>query len=530
MELPVGPIQLIAAALPVIFLLVAIMCFGMGVAKAAPIGMMVAAIVSVFVFRVQPLSLLVDVGKGAWNSATILLVIWPALFSYELICQANGFQAVRRGIQSLTRHELMQILIFGWIFPSFLQGITGFGVAVAVGAPLLLSIGVTPLYSIIIVLLCHCWGATFGTLALAWDALVEQAGISGSETALAAVIAASMIWIFNLMCVLLSLWFYGKWKAIKEAGPMVAILSFILGGGELLLAPINSTVSCFLPSSVGLAAAILISRTKRYRKEWLIEDSSIMERKKQDTETKTQMGFNQAFLPYYSLTVITVICLLIPPVNALLSRWKLGFSFPETVTGYGFVTQAESLFSPMKPLTYAGTFLALSAHISFIYYQKKDIIQTSELRDIWKRTVKKCIFPTIAIFTLIIMSKFMSSSGMIYVLSQGVVSVMGRFYIIAAPFFGILGSFITSSNMSSNILMGSFQSTAARLLSVNPAITVALQTVGGILGNAFAPGCVIMGISTTGYAGKDSDILKKIMPLSFILAILFGLFGFLCLA
>ena len=530
MSIPMGPLQLAAAALPVAFLLVAIMCFGWGVAKAAPLGMVVAFVFAIFCFRSAPVSLLFEAGKGAWNAATILLVIWPALFSYELTCQVKGFQSIRRGIQSITHHELLQILIFGWIFPSFLQGITGFGVAVAVGAPLLLSLGITPLYSIVIVLLCHCWGATFGTLALAWEALIAQAGMTDAQNARAAVIAAAMIWIFNLICVLLSCWMYGRWRAIKEAGPVVALLSLILGGGEMLLAPINATVSCFLPSAVGLGVVLLISRTKRYQRDWSVSESKIMERREQETErNEAAMGFHQAFLPYYALTAITVVCLLIPPVNALLSQWKLGFSFPETITGYGFVTPAESLFSPLKPLTYAGTFLALSALVSFLYYQKKGFAQASELKDVWRRTVKKCTPPTIAILTLIIMSKFMSSSGMIYVLSQGVVSLLGRFYIIAAPFFGILGAFITSSNMSSNILMGGFQSTAAELLGIDPVVTVALQTVGGILGNAFAPGCVIMGISTTGFQGKDASILKKIIPVSIACGAAFGMFAFFVL-
>ena len=154
-------------------------------------------------------------------------------------------------------------------------------------------------------------------------------------------------------------------------------------------------------------------------------------------------------------------------------------------------------------------------------------MQTADLKEVWARTVKKCAPSTTAILTLIIMSKFMSSSGMIYVLSQSAVSLFGRFYVVVAPFFGMLGAFITSSNMSSNILLGSFQRTAADLLGISPVITVALQTVGGILGNAFAPGCVIMGLSTTGYTGKDSDILQKVIPVSATLGIIFGLFAFL---
>lgn len=529
MGIPMNPLLWAAAAVPILFLLAVIMKFGWGVAKAAPIGMVLAGFIAVICYRSSLTSLLYETQKGAWNAATILLVIWPAVFSYELTCESRGFQSIRQGIQSLTQHELQQILILGWVFPSFLQGITGFGVAVAVGAPLLLSIGVAPFYSIVIVLLCHCWGATFGTLALAWEALVAQSGISGIQLSEAAVIAAVMIWCFNLVCVLYSCWLYGRWKGLKEAAPLVFILSMIMGGGQLVLAPVNGTISCFLPSAVALGAVFLFSRTKRYQQSWAIKDSKIMERRGTDQMVQHVMSFHQAFLPYYALTVITVICLLVPPVNRVLELWKIGYSFPETVTGYGFITQAEVFFSPLKPLTYAGTFLLASSVISFFYYKRKGYIKSRDLAAVWHRTAHKCKSPTIAILCFIILSKFMGSSGQIYVLSQGIVGILGRFYVIAAPFFGMMGAFITSSNMSSNILLGNFQMTAAGILAVNPAVTVALQTVGGVLGTAFTPGCVIMGISTTGFSGSEGEILKTIIPVSAGCGLLFGVAAYLFL-
>ena len=65
-------------------------------------------------------------------------------------------------------------LLICWLFSSFLQGITGFGVPVAVCAPILIALGVQPLWSVIITLLGHAWANTYGTFALAWDALITQ--------------------------------------------------------------------------------------------------------------------------------------------------------------------------------------------------------------------------------------------------------------------------------------------------------------------------------------------------------------------
>ena len=529
MNLPMNLFFWVLALVPVLFLLVVIMKFGWGVAKAAPAGMALALGIAVLFYRSSPASLVYESGKGLWNAVTILLVVWPAVFSYELTCESRGFDAIRQGIQALTRHELLQILILGWIFPSFLQGITGFGVAVAVGAPLLLSIGVKPLYSIIIVLLCHSWGGTFGTLALAWEALVEQSGVAGGEAAWAAFLAAAMIWFSNFVGVCLTCWLYGRWKALKEIAPVIAVLTLMTGGGELLLAPVHATISNFLPSAAALFATFLLCRIPRYRKSWALLESPIMEERREAGSGEAPMGFHEAFLPYYILTLVTVVCLLVPSVNRLLSQWKIGFAFPETVTGFGYVTRAEQCLSPMKPLTYAGTFLALSAVVSGVYYQGKGYLDKAGIRAAAVRTAKKCKSPTIAITCFIIMSRFMGSSGQIQVLSQGIVLVLGRYYVLVAPFLGILGTFITSSNMSANILLGNLQMSAATFLGISPAVTLALQTAGGVLGTAFSPGCVIMGISTTGMTGAEGEILRRIVPVAAGCGAVFGIVAFLFL-
>ena len=131
------------------------------------------------------------------------------------------------------------------------------------------------------------------------------------------------------------------------------------------------------------------------------------------------MSFNQAFLPYYLLIGITVLCLLVPPIYNALSVWKVALTFPETATAFGYMTKAEPYFSPVQPLTYAGTFLLLSALSSLWYYEKKKFLPKSAVTAINKRTFEKCKAPTIAITCLIVMAKYMGSSGQIYVLFNG---------------------------------------------------------------------------------------------------------------
>jgi lactate permease len=58
---------------------------------------------------------------------------------------------------SFSRNELFLVLAIGWVFASFFQGIASFGAPVAVTAPLLIGIGVRPVYAVIIPLIAHVW-------------------------------------------------------------------------------------------------------------------------------------------------------------------------------------------------------------------------------------------------------------------------------------------------------------------------------------------------------------------------------------
>src|SRR3546814_12464691 len=93
----------------------------------------------------------------------------------------------------------MQVLAFGWAFASFLQGVTGFGVPIAVCAPLLVGIGVRPLYAVIIPLVGHAWNNTFGTLAVAWLGLKQAADMSPELALESAFYAAIFTWVLNFL-------------------------------------------------------------------------------------------------------------------------------------------------------------------------------------------------------------------------------------------------------------------------------------------------------------------------------------------
>src|SRR5699024_1833961 len=205
--------------------------------------------------------------------------------------------------------------------------------------PLLIGIGVKPMWAVIIPLLGQSWGNTFGTLAAAWDALAMSAGLSAGskEYLITAFWTALFIWFWNMIIGMTICWFYGKGKAIRKGFLAVVLLSVIQGGGELLLTQVNTTIACFVPACISLIAILLLGRLAAVRKDWSVEDSRVMERGKDTQETEEEpegMTLLHAFVPYILFSVIALVVLLVEPVHTLLSKVQIGFSFPETVTGY----------------------------------------------------------------------------------------------------------------------------------------------------------------------------------------------------
>lgn len=513
MNIPTNLFMWIMAFLPIIVLLVLMIKFQWGATEAAPIGLLITIFTGMVFYKADIKLIAAESAKGIWSALIILVIVWTAILMYQVGEEAKAFIVIKNGMRKLLPNELLLVLAMGWIFESFLQGITGFGVPVAVGAPLLIGIGVKPMWAVILPLLGQAWGNTFGTLAAAWDSLAMSANLAAGskEYLVTALWTAAFIWFWNAITGFAICWFYGKGKALKKGFLAVAVMSLIQGGGELLLTQVNTTLSCFLPSCLSLVVLLLMGRMKMYKEEWSIEDSDLMNREFTENageEEAPDMTLVQAFIPYFLLSALTLIVLLVKPINELLSQVQFGLPFPETSTGYGFVNEASKSFSPFQPFTHASMFLFISSIIGLFYYKHKGWIKEGGVRRIFAKSVTMTMPSGIAVIGLVIMSKIMSGTGQTVVLANGISKVLGKVYVVFAPFVGLLGTFMTGSNMSSNILFGDFQIQTAHLLDVNAAAILGAQSAGGAIGSAVSPSKIILGTTTANILGSEGEVLN----------------------
>ncbi|MDY0236012.1 MAG: L-lactate permease [Gudongella sp.] len=516
----------LVSALPIVLLISLMMGFKWSAIKAAPFTLMITILTSFFIFKGSIELLVLEEIKALWSSLSIVSVVITAILLYETSKEAKAFYLLNKAFNAIAPNELVRILLIGVVFASFLQGVTGFGVPVLVTAPLLIGIGVKPIWSVVIPLVGHCWAGTFGTLALAWHALILQTTLVDSSEAI--FYTTVLLSILIISAGILIAYFYGKKESIKKGLLAVLAISLTLGLGQIIVAQINPDLGVFLPSAISFIVVLLLSKLPMYNKPWKIENSPIMDRNKEsEVVNESNMNVFEAFLPYLVMTALTLIILLVKPLNELLGSIFYGPSFKETITGLGAVNTKVLSYAPIKPFTHASFFLLISALTGYFYYRKKEIISKNRIYTITRKTFKKAIPSSIAVISLLSISRILTGTGQTSILAYGVSSFFGEYYTIFTPFVGLLGAFITSSNMSSNILFGGFQFSLANILDLNSSLLLGAQTAGGSIGTAIAPSNIVLGATTAEILGQEGAILKKILPFVLVLTSIFGIATFL---
>jgi lactate permease len=532
-NVPVDLLHWTLATLPILALLIFLVPLRWRAPEAGPMAMFTAAIVALLAFRTPWDTLAVAGAKGVWDAIFILYVIWPALLLYQITKQAGAYDALRQGIAKFSRNELFIILALSWVFSSFLQGIVGFGAPVVVVVPLLLAVGVKPVYAVAMGVLAHAWARFYGTLGVGWLATVQVANLE--DIVRAAYESALLILIPTYMGGLFVVWVYGKGPAVRHAWPLVLILGTILGVGQLLVALFSPELSTFLAGAVAVLALYPLSRWRRYGEpiQDIPERPAMVESKVSDQgsgprEVAPVMSLSMSFLPYIILTAVTLSVLLIPWLNELLRQVRPGLPFPAVTTGFGVQNDAVSAYAPIAVFTHPGMMLLITAGIVWLVYNAggyyRAWAERHKTESIWSALLVDAVPASVPVIAFLVTSRILDHSGQSLTLAYGIAAVSPPLvYAGVASVIGALGAFMTSSSTASNVLFGGVQSGVAQLHGLSRETIIAAQAGGSAYGNAIAPANIVLGTSAAGIKGQEGAVLRMTMPWTVLVAVLTGL-------
>ena len=479
--------------------------------------------------------------KGFWDALFFLYIVWAAFFLYEVVRSAGVFEVFREDISAFTSNRLVQFLAFGIVFVLFLQASAGFGTPIAVVAPILVSLGLRPLYAVALALIGHVWGDSFGSLAISWIAM--QLVVEVSQPTIVVTTAAILLALAVAFSVVTLVWYFGGAAALTRGWLLMLVLAAVYGLGQLAIAPFIPELAAVVPATVALGVVFLVPRVlpgyaERMEYETnpqiMQEGTSFAEAGGEDSDGEREAGPEAAgnrerqlpplligFVPYYGLVVFAILGLALTELVEPLGQLEIGLRFPPVETGYGIVQEGTDVYSGLNPIGHPGTYILLSALVGYFVFRARSYLEGTPAADLLMRTQQNAVPPSVAIVGFLTLAQVMDHSGQTFVLAQGIAEVAPAFlYPAAAAFIGILGAFITSSNTASNILFSPLHQQAATTLGIGDGVVLGAQMAGGAFGNAIAPANVALGTGTTGISGQEGAVLRITLVWTAIMGVL----------
>jgi len=173
-------------------------------------------------------------------------------------------------------------------------------------------------------------------------------------------------------------------------------------------------------------------------------------------------------------------------------------------------------------LSAAGTAILIAAFISALLCG----VGFGDTFRILGKTLHDMRFPAVTVASVLGLAYVMNSAGMTNCLGL-VFTKTGTLFPFIAPFLGWLGVFLTGSDTSSNVLFGGLQKATAEQLGLNPILTGAANTSGGVMGKMISPQSLAVACAATGMVGEEGTLFRFTLKHSLFLTFLVGVIVYL---
>ena len=514
-------INWLLASSPIVFLLAALLWLNWGAPNAGAIAGVLAIALALFVFGAAPEHVGIASAKGISLSLFVLTIVWTSVYLFNVLDKLNAINAIGRTMTALAADRLVQGLIIAWGFSSFIQGITGFGVPVAVSAPLLIMLGFSPARAAAMALVGHGWAVTFGSMGSSYYTIQLVTGIEGS------VIAPHMALLFSPVIVAsgaLVAYIYGGLGALLRSLPLVTVTGALMAAAMYALASVDAPqIASTVPGVLGMAALAVFARVPLIRPSPQSDETSetIPDMPPQEPEA-TPIPFALAFMPYFLLIVLSIISQ-IGPIKDAVSGLQLSVDYPGFTTDQGFVVPPAENYAPIQLLNHPAPLILFSTLFSVAVYALVGRWRGGIAREAVRLTYRQSIKSTISVTTMVVMAVVMADTGMTTLLARGIADISGPLFPLVSPFIGLLGAFMSGSNTNSNVMFGLLQMETAQALGIGAVTISSIQSIGASVGSSMAPAKVLVGAAVVGLAGREREIFRIVIPYIIALAFLAGL-------
>jgi lactate permease len=501
---------------------------------------MAIVVASVFFGMPLDLAVLAATQGAAFGLFPIMWIVFTAILLYQVTVRSGRFEDLRATFHLISDDPRIQAIIIAFCFGGLLEALAGFGAPVAITGVMLMALGFSPLRAAAVVLLANTAPVAFGAVGTPIITAGNLTGIPYQE--IGAYVGHQTPILAAFVPLLLVLMADGR-RGVRQTWPIAVVVGLTFAIFQWVSATwISVELTDIIASLAGLAAAVLFLKvwqptgreealetlnTEREREfamaggpetssgsvgagpvtDYVVSGEELAERARGLTRGRITM----ALFPYLLVIVVFAIAKLIAPVKEWLTTTDIKIPWPglsgEVLTIAG--TPSAATTYTLSWLSSPGSMLLIcSLIVAFVY----GIGLAGWGAEAWA-TAHKMRYAFLTVASMLALAYVMNLSGQTITIGTWIAAT-GALFAYLSPTLGWIGTAVTGSDTSANALFATLQQSAAETAGIDPTLLVAANTSGGVVGKMISPQNLTIAATAVGLVGRESDILRKVLPWS----------------
>ncbi|MBV8175951.1 MAG: L-lactate permease [Verrucomicrobia bacterium] len=546
----------LVAALPLITIFVLLGWARLKAHWAGLAALAVAIIVAVLGYGMPAKLAVLSASQGAtFGLLPIMAIVLAALWVYQLTVVSGRFEDLRAAFHLISDDPRIQAIVIAFCFGGLLEALAGFGAPVAITGVMLMAMGFSAHRAAAVVLVANTAPVAFGAIA---TPILTAGALTGIAPHLIGSYVGRQTPVLACVVPLLLLVLVDGVRGIREIWPAAVVTGAAFAISQFVSSNyISVELTDIVASLAGLLALVVFlqvwrpaATTTTAARERLAKraqqdhgDSELVD-VRGTAATGAATGTTtispavaapsaaplaasrvfMALLPYLVIIVVFTVAKLSAPV----SNWLLSTDVKVHWPGL----DGQVLSRAGKPLTSTvytfawlsspATMLLFAGLLVIVLYQVSPAVAVRE----FAKMLHKLRFAFLTVASVLALAYVMNQSGQTITIGNWIAGA-GAAFAFLSPILGWLGTAVTGSDTSANALFATLQQATAAKAGIDPALVVAANTSGGVVGKMISPQNLTIAATAVGLLGRESDLfrlaIKWSVALLIVMCLLVGL-------
>ncbi|MEU9174448.1 L-lactate permease [Streptomyces sp. NPDC048420] len=499
----------LVAALPLVIVLVLLGGVRMKAHLAGLTGLLAAALVAWLAYGMPLGQTVSSAAQGAaFGLFPILWIVVNALWVYRMTVRTRHFDILRRSFGRLSDDPRIQALVVAFCFGALLEALAGFGAPVAICSVMLVALGFDPVRAAVVALVANTAPVAFGAMGTPVVTLAQVTGLPLDDVAS---VVGRQTPLLALVVPLVLVFLVDGRRGLRETWAPALVCGIAFAVAQFAASNYLSAQLADIGAALAGAGALVAVPRAREPADESVRASVLTGTRSEDLdldESDPRGEVLRAYSPYALIVVIFSVAQ-IPAVKDWLAKATQTYDWPflnvvnadgDPVGGNVFTWPAVST---------GGTLVLFAGILTAIVLGVHARVAVRE----WAATVHELRFAILTVTSVLALAYVMNLSGQAATIGH-FVAAAGAGLAFLSPVLGWFGVAVSGSDTSANALFGALQVTAARESGLSPELLAAANSSGGVLGKMISPQNLTIACAAVGLAGREGDLLRKVLPWS----------------